>query len=53
VVAALRAAGKEVWCYTVDDAATMRALIARGVRGIISNRPGLARRICARIRPRG
>jgi glycerophosphoryl diester phosphodiesterase len=48
VVAALRAAGKEVWCYTVDDAATMRALIARGVRGIIGNRPDVARRVCAR-----
>src|SRR5262249_22242168 len=48
-VAALRAAGKEVWCYTVDDAATMRTLLARGVRGIISNRPDLARRECARV----
>jgi len=47
-VAALRAAGIEVWCYTVDDATEMRALVARGVRGIISNRPALARSVCAR-----
>jgi len=46
--AVLRAAGKELWCYTVDDAAEMRSLIARGVRGIISNRPDLAQRVCAR-----
>jgi glycerophosphoryl diester phosphodiesterase len=46
--AALRASGKELWCYTVDDAAEMRSLIARGVRGIISNRPDLAQRVCAR-----
>jgi len=49
VVAALRAAGKEVWCYTVDDAAAMRSLIARGVRGIISTARADARRVCARI----
>lgn len=47
-VAALRAAGKDVWCYTVDDAREMRTLIARGVRGMISNRPGVARSVCAR-----
>lgn len=49
VVAALRRAGSEVWCYTVDDPAMMRTLLARGVSGLISNRPDEARREVARF----
>jgi glycerophosphoryl diester phosphodiesterase len=49
VVAALRRAGSEVWCYTVDDPRMMRTLLARGVSGLISNRPDEARRAVARF----
>jgi glycerophosphoryl diester phosphodiesterase len=49
VVAALRRAGKELWCYTVDDPAMMRALLRRGVTGLISNRPDVARRVVDRF----
>jgi glycerophosphoryl diester phosphodiesterase len=50
VVAALRRAGKEVWCYTVDAPAMMRTLLRRGVTGLISNRPDVALRVAARSR---
>ena len=42
IVARLRRGGAEVWCWTVDEPAEMRRLVARGVAGIISNRPELA-----------
>jgi len=41
-VARLHRGGAEVWCWTVDEPAEMRRLVARGVAGIISNRPELA-----------
>jgi len=50
VVAQLRRAGKPVWCYTVDAPARMRTLLARGVTGLISNRPDVARPIAERSR---
>lgn len=40
VVATARAAGAPVHVWTVDDPALARTLWARGVSGIISNRPG-------------
>ena len=49
VVTALRGAGKEVWCYTVDEPAMMRTLLRRGVSGLISNRPDIALRVVARV----
>jgi glycerophosphoryl diester phosphodiesterase len=42
VVAAARRAGKVVWCWTVDAPEEMVELLARGVSGIVSNRPKLA-----------
>ena len=38
---AVRAAGGEVYVWTVDDAATVRRLVALGVDGIITNDPRL------------
>ena len=38
---AVRAAGGEVYVWTVDDAATVRSLVALGVDGIITNDPRL------------
>ncbi len=37
-VAKVHAAGSEAWAWTVNDAATMRWLVARGVDGITSDR---------------
>jgi glycerophosphoryl diester phosphodiesterase len=39
--------GKEVFVWTVDDPASMSMLIGRGVDGIITNQPALARRVLA------
>jgi glycerophosphoryl diester phosphodiesterase len=41
LVAAVRAAGGELYVWTVDDAAQIRALEAMGVTGVISNDPRL------------
>jgi glycerophosphoryl diester phosphodiesterase len=38
---AVRAAGGEVYVWTVDDAETVRSLVALGVDGIITNDPRL------------
>ncbi|TDQ49290.1 glycerophosphodiester phosphodiesterase [Actinorugispora endophytica] len=40
-VDAVHAEGLEIYVYTVNDADTMRATIAKGVDGIISDRPDL------------
>ncbi len=40
-------AGKQVYVWTVDDAMTMSRLMSMGVDGIITNDPGLARRVIA------
>lgn len=40
-------AGKQVYAWTVDDPVTMSRLISMGVDGIITNDPGLARRVIA------
>jgi len=40
-IEALHAAERSVYCWTVDDAGTIRDLYAAGVDGIISNRPDL------------
>jgi len=50
LVARLRRAGRQVWCWTVDEPAEMRSLVARGVAGIISNAPDVARRTLTRQR---
>jgi len=43
-----RRAGQEVYPWTVDDAAWMLTLVSRGVDGLITNRPDLARQVIAR-----
>ncbi|MBC7921867.1 MAG: esterase-like activity of phytase family protein, partial [Ferruginibacter sp.] len=44
-VASLKSAGYPVVPYTINDTATMRALIRLGVNGIISDRPDLLREV--------
>lgn len=44
-VAAAHGAGLAVHVWTIDDPAEMRHLLAAGVDGIVSNRPGLAREV--------
>lgn len=44
----LRQAGKSVLAWTVNDAARAEALLAMGVAGIVTDRPG---RLLARLRP--
>lgn len=46
-VAKLRAAGKDVYVWTVNDEATMRKLIAMGVSGIITDYPQLLKQVIA------
>jgi glycerophosphoryl diester phosphodiesterase len=41
-------AGQEVYPWTVDDPATMLAMMSRGVDGLITNKPALARLAIAR-----
>jgi glycerophosphoryl diester phosphodiesterase len=41
-------AGQEVYPWTVDDPAWMFTLMSRGVDGLITNRPDLARQVVAR-----
>jgi glycerophosphoryl diester phosphodiesterase len=36
-------AGRTVWCWTVDEPREMKQLVARGVAGVITNRPDVAR----------
>lgn len=47
LVDAAHAEGMKVIPWTVDDEATMRALIERGVDGLITNRPNLLRKVMA------
>ena len=51
-IAAARARGLAVWVYTIDDPATMRALFALGVDGLITNEPARAWRVLATPAPR-
>jgi glycerophosphoryl diester phosphodiesterase len=37
----IAAEGYEVWCYTIDDVATARRVLAAGIRGIITNQYAL------------
>jgi glycerophosphoryl diester phosphodiesterase len=37
--------GKEVYVWTVNDAPTMSAMVSRGVDGIITDKPALARSV--------
>jgi glycerophosphoryl diester phosphodiesterase len=39
--------GKEVYVWTVNDAATMSAMMGRGVDGLLTDRPALARSVLA------
>ncbi|MEM9367742.1 MAG: glycerophosphodiester phosphodiesterase family protein [Planctomycetota bacterium] len=41
----MHAAGKEVYVWTVNDAATMSQMLNRGVDGLLTDRPALARRV--------
>lgn len=47
LVAKAHAAGLDVLPYTVDDPATMRALVDAGVDGLITNRPDRLREVLA------
>ena len=47
-VRAAHRAGQEVYVWTVDDPAWMLTMMSRGVDGLITNRPALARRAIAR-----
>ena len=38
-------AGKEVYVWTVNDAPTMSAMLSRGVDGVITDKPGVARSV--------
>jgi glycerophosphoryl diester phosphodiesterase len=46
-VTAAHAAGMTVVPWTVDDAATMQALLDMGVDGLITDRPDVARDVLA------
>jgi len=46
-VAAAHARGLKVWVYTIDNPELMRAILALGVDGIITNRPALLWRTMA------
>ncbi|MDG2219873.1 MAG: glycerophosphodiester phosphodiesterase [Rubripirellula sp.] len=39
------AVGKEVFVWTVNDAATMSVMVSRGVDGLLTDKPGLARTV--------
>jgi glycerophosphoryl diester phosphodiesterase len=39
--------GTKVYVWTVDDASTMSAMMGRGVDGLITNRPALAKAVLA------
>lgn len=45
LVEAAQAQGLEVYPFTVDEPARMRELLAMGVNGLITNRPGAARAV--------
>lgn len=40
-----QAAGREVYVWTVNDAATMSTMIGRGVNNLITDKPALARSV--------
>ena len=42
-----RDAGKQVYAWTVNDAVTMSTMISRGVNGIITDEPAMARQVLA------
>lgn len=47
LVRKLRAQGKPLYVWTVDDALSMSAMISLGVSGLITNEPALARQVLA------
>ena len=44
-VRAAHASGKDVYVWTVNDATTMSMMISRGVDGLLTDRPALARAV--------
>lgn len=45
LVRSLHAAGKEIYVWTVNDPLQMSKMVSKGVDGIITDEPGLARRV--------
>jgi glycerophosphoryl diester phosphodiesterase len=44
-IRAVQAAGKDVYVWTVNDASTMSTMVSRGVDGLITDNPALARSV--------
>jgi glycerophosphoryl diester phosphodiesterase len=47
LVRSVHDAGKEIYVWTVNDAPTMSAMMSRGVDGLITDKPALARSVIA------
>ena len=47
LIQSAHAAGKQVYVWTVNDASTMSVMMSRGVDGLITDEPALARSVLA------